>query len=51
LTGDSHVNGLGRPGAYGAFYPQIHSSWIVMEFATIAAAATALLFPREGPRG
>jgi len=34
------------PGAYKDFYPWIHSSWIVMELATIAAAASALKFVR-----
>lgn len=32
------------PGAYQNFYPLIHGSWIVMELATIAAAALALKF-------
>jgi hypothetical protein len=32
------------PGAYKNFYPWIHGSWIVMELATIAAAALALRF-------
>jgi hypothetical protein len=32
------------PGAYQDFYPLIHGSWIVMELATIAAAALALRF-------
>ena len=32
------------PGAYRNFYPLIHGSWIVMELATIAAAALALKF-------
>jgi hypothetical protein len=32
------------PGAYKDFYPLIHGSWIVMELATIAAAALALKF-------
>ncbi len=36
------------PGAYGGFYPVIHGSWIVMELATIAAAAVALYFVRFG---
>ena len=34
------------PGAYKNFYPWIHGSWIVMELATIAAAAVALKFVR-----
>lgn len=34
------------PGAYENFYPWIHGSWIVMELATIAAAAVALKFVR-----
>lgn len=34
------------PGAYRNFYPLIHSSWIAMELATIAAAALALKFVR-----
>jgi len=34
------------PGAYERFYPWIHGSWIVMELATIAAAALALKFVR-----
>lgn len=34
------------PGAYAGFYPWIHGSWIVMELATIAAAALALKFVR-----
>lgn len=33
-----------NPGAYQDFYPLIHGSWIVMELATIAAAALALKF-------
>ena len=33
---------LNRPGDYEQFYPEIHGSWIVMELATIAAAAFAL---------
>src|SRR6185436_5723980 len=36
----------GDPGAYRDFYPLIHGSWIVMELATIAAAALALKFVR-----
>jgi len=32
------------PGGYGRFYPWIHGSWIVMELATIGAAALALMF-------
>ena len=39
---------LASPGAYAAFYPKIHGSWVVMELATIAAAAIALLFVRFG---
>jgi len=34
------------PGGYGRFYPWIHGSWIVMELATIGAAALALMFVR-----
>lgn len=34
------------PGAYENFYPWIHGSWIVMELATIAAAALALRLVR-----
>ena len=34
------------PGAYKDFYPLIHGSWVVMELATIAAAAFALKFVR-----
>jgi hypothetical protein len=37
-----------HPGAYGEFYPLVHGSWIVMELATIAAAAVALYFVRFG---
>jgi hypothetical protein len=33
-----------RPGAYKDFYPWVHGSWIVMELATIGAAALALRF-------
>jgi len=33
-----------RPGEYGAFYPRVHASWIVMELATMAAAAAALRY-------
>ena len=33
-----------RPGAYKEFYPWVHGSWIVMELATIGAAALALRF-------
>lgn len=36
------------PGAYKNFYPWVHGSWIVMELATIAAAAVALKFVRFG---
>jgi hypothetical protein len=38
----------GDPGAYKNYYPLIHGSWIVMELATIAAAALALKFVRFG---
>ena len=38
----------GDPGPYGEFYPMIHASWIVMELATILAAAIALYFVRFG---
>ncbi|HKO99141.1 MAG TPA: hypothetical protein VJU86_19230 [Pyrinomonadaceae bacterium] len=34
------------PGEYQSFYPWIHGSWIVMELATIVAAALALKFVR-----
>ncbi len=37
-----------HPGPYGEFYPLIHASWIVMELATLAAAAVALYFVRFG---
>jgi hypothetical protein len=33
-----------HPGEYAGFYPRIHASWIVMELATIGAAALALRF-------
>src|SRR5258706_1312708 len=36
------------PGEYKNYYPLIHGSWIVMELATIAAAAIALRFVRFG---
>lgn len=36
----------GDPGAYKDFYPLIHGSWVIMELATIAAAAFALKFVR-----
>jgi hypothetical protein len=39
---------VGDPGAYKNYYPLIHGSWIVMELATIAAAALALWFVRFG---
>lgn len=38
----------GDPGSYEGFYPKVHGSWIVMEIATIAAAAAALRFVRFG---
>jgi hypothetical protein len=38
----------GDPGAYKNYYPLIHGSWIIMELATIAAAAVALRFVRFG---
>jgi hypothetical protein len=38
----------GDPGAYENYYPLIHGSWIVMELATITAAALALWFVRFG---
>ncbi|HBB96018.1 MAG TPA: DUF2157 domain-containing protein [Blastocatellia bacterium] len=38
----------GDPGDYKEFYPLIHGSWIVMELATILAAAVALKFVRFG---
>lgn len=37
-----------NPGAYGEFYPMVHASWIVMELATVLAAAVALYFVRFG---
>lgn len=37
-----------RPGEYKEYYPWIHGSWIVMELATILAAAIALKFVRFG---
>ena len=37
-----------KPGAYKDYYPWIHGSWIVMELATIAAAALALKWVRFG---
>jgi hypothetical protein len=37
-----------HPGDYERFYPWIHGSWIIMELATIAAAAIALRFVRFG---
>lgn len=37
-----------NPGEYKDFYPIIHGSWIMMELATIAAAAIALRFVRFG---
>jgi hypothetical protein len=37
-----------HPGAYKNYYPWINGSWIVMELATIAAAAVALRFVRFG---
>lgn len=37
---------VGRPGDYEQYYPKIHGSWIVMELATIAAAALALRYVR-----
>lgn len=36
------------PGDYKRFYPWIHGSWIVMELATVAAAAVALRFIQFG---
>src|SRR4051794_34144391 len=33
-----------HPGEYAGFYPRVHASWIVMELATIGAAALALRF-------
>jgi hypothetical protein len=36
------------PGEYQGYYPMIHGSWIVMELATMAAAAVALKFVRFG---
>lgn len=37
-----------HPGDYERYYPWIHGSWIVMELATIAAAAIVLRFVRFG---
>ncbi len=37
-----------HPGAYKNYYPWINGSWIVMELATIAAAAVALRYVRFG---
>ena len=37
-----------HPGAYERYYPWIHGSWIVMELATIVAAAIALFYVRFG---
>jgi hypothetical protein len=37
-----------RPGSYEKFYPWVHGSWIVMELATIGAAALALKYVRFG---
>jgi hypothetical protein len=37
-----------HPGGYENYYPWINGSWIVMELATIAAAAIALRFVRFG---
>ena len=37
-----------KPGPYRSYYPWIHGSWIVMELATIAAAALALKWVRFG---
>ena len=39
---------LDDPGAYKEYYPRIHGSWIVMEWATITAALIALRFVRFG---
>ncbi len=38
----------GNPGPYEDYYPWINGSWIVMELATIAAAAIALRYVRFG---
>jgi hypothetical protein len=37
-----------HPGGYANYYPWINGSWIVMELATIAAAAVALRYVRFG---
>ncbi|HEX5965347.1 MAG TPA: hypothetical protein VFY51_05435, partial [Pyrinomonadaceae bacterium] len=37
-----------HPGAYERYYPWIHGSWIIMELATILAAAIALYYVRFG---
>lgn len=37
-----------HPGSYERYYPWINGSWIVMELATIAAAAIALRYVRFG---
>ena len=39
---------VGNPGRYGNYYPLIHGSWVIMELATILAAALALRFVRFG---
>ncbi len=39
---------VGDPGKYGNYYPFIHGSWVIMELATIVAAALALRFVRFG---
>ena len=38
----------GRPGDYKEYYPRVHGSWIVMEWATILAALVALRFAKFG---
>lgn len=37
-----------NPGKYNEYFPMIHGSWIIMELATMAAAAVALRFVRFG---
>ena len=39
---------VGEPGKYKNYYPFIHGSWVIMELATIVAAALALRFVRFG---
>jgi hypothetical protein len=39
---------VGDPGEYSNYCPFIHGSWVVMELATIAAAALALRYVKFG---